>query len=182
MGVFPPLCMFVSVESMYRFTYILCRNVYVCVFVPMSVSDAGHACAHMHTHTHADMHTTLWQCLHLLSSTPVLSSQWNTRAKREKLTELMFEQYNIPAFFLCKTAVLTAYPMAGTALLGGGPGWGVCAMITILGGKMCLCTLLVLKAHRLKAWGWGKGSRSMALPYSIGQSQQEELGQANIRD
>lgn len=96
----------------------------------MSVSDAGRACAHahMHTHTHTDMHTTLWQCLHLLSSTPVLSSQWNTRAKREKLTELMFEQYNIPAFFLCKTAVLTAYPMAGTALLGGGPGWGVCAM------------------------------------------------------
>lgn len=36
--------------------------------------------------------------------------QWNTRAKREKLTELMFEHYNIPAFFLCKTAVLSAYP------------------------------------------------------------------------
>ncbi|NXY12475.1 ACL6B protein, partial [Pteruthius melanotis] len=33
----------------------------------------------------------------------------NTRAKREKLTELMFEHYNIPAFFLCKTAVLTAF-------------------------------------------------------------------------
>ncbi|NXL78776.1 ACL6B protein, partial [Leptocoma aspasia] len=43
---------------------------------------------------------------------PVLMSEapWNTRAKREKLTELMFEHYNIPAFFLCKTAVLTAYP------------------------------------------------------------------------
>ncbi|XP_014818241.1 PREDICTED: actin-like protein 6B, partial [Calidris pugnax] len=47
---------------------------------------------------------------------PVLMSEapWNTRAKREKLTELMFEHYNIPAFFLCKTAVLTAYPTAGT--------------------------------------------------------------------
>ncbi|NXC92182.1 ACL6B protein, partial [Cercotrichas coryphoeus] len=44
---------------------------------------------------------------------PVLMSEapWNTRAKREKLTELMFEHYNIPAFFLCKTAVLTAYPL-----------------------------------------------------------------------
>lgn len=40
-----------------------------------------------------------------------MSPQWNTRAKREKLTELMFEHYNIPAFFLCKTAVLTAYPI-----------------------------------------------------------------------
>ncbi|KAI5109356.1 actin-like protein 6A, partial [Silurus meridionalis] len=42
---------------------------------------------------------------------PVLMSEasWNTRAKREKLTELMFEHYNIPAFFLCKTAVLSAF-------------------------------------------------------------------------
>lgn len=43
-----------------------------------------------------------------------MSPQWNTRAKREKLTELMFEHYNIPAFFLCKTAVLTAYPIRAT--------------------------------------------------------------------
>ncbi|XP_069805614.1 actin-like protein 6B isoform X3 [Dendropsophus ebraccatus] len=42
---------------------------------------------------------------------PILMSEapWNARAKREKLTELMFEHYNIPAFFLCKTAVLTAF-------------------------------------------------------------------------
>ena len=48
-----------------------------------------------------------------LKTPPVLPAapQWNTRAKREKLTELMFEHYNIPAFFLCKTAVLTAYPI-----------------------------------------------------------------------
>ncbi|XP_057176175.1 actin-like protein 6B isoform X2 [Triplophysa rosa] len=45
------------------------------------------------------------------SSHPVLMSEapWNSRAKREKLTELIFEHYNIPAFFLCKTAVLTAF-------------------------------------------------------------------------
>lgn len=41
----------------------------------------------------------------------LFSVQWNTRAKREKLTELMFEHYNIPAFFLCKSAVLSAYPL-----------------------------------------------------------------------
>ena len=52
------------------------------------------------------------RCLSRPESSPLaLSPQWNTRAKREKLTELMFEQYNIPAFFLCKTAVLTAYPL-----------------------------------------------------------------------
>ncbi|KAJ8416606.1 hypothetical protein AAFF_G00324840 [Aldrovandia affinis] len=53
-------------------------------------------------------------CKHIKSEPslhPVLMSEapWNTRAKREKLTELMFEHYNIPAFFLCKTAVLTAF-------------------------------------------------------------------------
>ncbi|XP_054710495.1 actin-like protein 6B [Uloborus diversus] len=42
---------------------------------------------------------------------PVLMSEtsWNARAKREKLTELMFEKYNIPAFFLSKNAVLAAF-------------------------------------------------------------------------
>lgn len=42
---------------------------------------------------------------------PVLMSEasWNIRGKRERLTELMFEKYNIPAFFLCKNAVLSAF-------------------------------------------------------------------------
>ena len=31
------------------------------------------------------------------------------RNKREKITELMFEKYQIPAFFLVKNAVLAAY-------------------------------------------------------------------------
>ncbi|XP_066578441.1 actin-like protein 6B [Amia ocellicauda] len=53
-------------------------------------------------------------CKHIKSEPslhPVLMSEapWNTRVKRERLTELMFEHYNIPAFFLCKTAVLTAF-------------------------------------------------------------------------
>ncbi|XP_059484515.1 actin-like protein 6B [Neocloeon triangulifer] len=42
---------------------------------------------------------------------PVLMSEapWNVRLKREKLTELMFEKYNVPAFFLVKNAVLAAF-------------------------------------------------------------------------
>lgn len=82
-------------------------------------------------------------------SPPVLSSQWNTRAKREKLTELMFEQYNIPAFFLCKTAVLTAYPVAwqlcwGRARVGGvrwaelgGAGPGSLEIPVLCGNTVC---------------------------------------------
>lgn len=53
------------------------------------------------THTCMATHSGCLALIHI---------QWNTRAKREKLTELMFEHYNIPAFFLCKTAVLSAYP------------------------------------------------------------------------
>ncbi|KAK7098169.1 actin-like protein 6A [Littorina saxatilis] len=45
-------------------------------------------------------------CLHpLLMSEPA----WNTKNKREKMTEIMFEKYNIPAFFLCKNSVLSAF-------------------------------------------------------------------------
>ncbi|WAR01135.1 ACL6A-like protein, partial [Mya arenaria] len=42
---------------------------------------------------------------------PVMMSEasWNSRGKREKLTEIMFEKYNVPAFFLCKNAVLSAF-------------------------------------------------------------------------
>lgn len=42
---------------------------------------------------------------------PVLFSEapWNQRAKREKLTEIMFEKYQVPAFFLVKNAVLAAF-------------------------------------------------------------------------
>ena len=35
--------------------------------------------------------------------------QWNQKPRREKLTELMFEKYNVPAFFLVKNAVLAAF-------------------------------------------------------------------------
>lgn len=42
---------------------------------------------------------------------PLLMSEpaWCTKAKREKMTEIMFEKYNIPAFFLCKNSVLSAF-------------------------------------------------------------------------
>lgn len=42
---------------------------------------------------------------------PVLFSEspWNQRQKRERLTELMFEKYKVPAFFLVKNAALAAF-------------------------------------------------------------------------
>ncbi|RZB39643.1 actin-like protein 6B [Asbolus verrucosus] len=42
---------------------------------------------------------------------PVLFSEcpWNLRQKREKLTEIMFEKYKVPAFFLVKNAALAAF-------------------------------------------------------------------------
>jgi len=42
---------------------------------------------------------------------PVLFSEanWNARGRRERLCELMFEKYQVPAFFLVKSAVLSAF-------------------------------------------------------------------------
>jgi len=42
---------------------------------------------------------------------PVLISEasWNENAHREKLTELIFEKFNVPAFFLAKSAVLSSF-------------------------------------------------------------------------
>ena len=42
---------------------------------------------------------------------PVLFSEapWNQKHRREKLTEILFEKYNVPAFFLVKNAVLAAF-------------------------------------------------------------------------
>ncbi|EDV21979.1 Actin-like protein 6A [Trichoplax sp. H2] len=42
---------------------------------------------------------------------PILMTEpaWNERGKREKLCELMFETYNVPAFYLCKSPVLAGF-------------------------------------------------------------------------
>merc|ERR1712107_332353 len=42
---------------------------------------------------------------------PVLFSEapWNKKDRREQLCEIMFEKYNVPAFFLVKNAVLSSF-------------------------------------------------------------------------
>lgn len=42
---------------------------------------------------------------------PVLFTEpsFNERSKREQLVELMFEKFNVPAFYLCNNAVLAAF-------------------------------------------------------------------------
>ena len=42
---------------------------------------------------------------------PLLFSEpaWNPSKIREKLLELAFEKYNVPAFYLARSAVLSAY-------------------------------------------------------------------------
>ncbi|CAD1479846.1 unnamed protein product [Heterotrigona itama] len=55
---------------------------------------------------------TYKQRLHALPEHhPILMTEcpWNTRLKREKLLELMFEKFNVPAMYICKNAVLAAY-------------------------------------------------------------------------
>lgn len=45
------------------------------------------------------------------SDHPLMFSEcpWNTKAKRETLTELLFEKYKVPALYLAKSAVLSAF-------------------------------------------------------------------------
>ena len=42
---------------------------------------------------------------------PILLTEpaWNTKAKREKTTEIMFEKFNVPAYYLAKSAMLSAF-------------------------------------------------------------------------
>lgn len=48
----------------------------------------------------------------------VCEQTWNTRDKREKLTELLFEKYNVPSLYLAKNAVLSTFCSGrGTALV-----------------------------------------------------------------
>ena len=42
---------------------------------------------------------------------PVLCTEptWNTTANRERMAEIMFEQFNAPAFYISNTGVLNSY-------------------------------------------------------------------------
>lgn len=40
--------------------------------------------------------------------------QWNVKDKRERLTEIMFEKYNVPGFYLAKNASLAAFSFGRT--------------------------------------------------------------------
>jgi hypothetical protein len=45
------------------------------------------------------------------SDHPVLITEpsWNTQANRERMAEIMFEEFNVPAFYIANTGVLNAY-------------------------------------------------------------------------
>lgn len=50
------------------------------------------------------------------SEHPVLFSEssWNDRARREKLTEIMFEKFQVPAYYLSKNVVLSCFAQGRT--------------------------------------------------------------------
>ncbi|PPQ72524.1 hypothetical protein CVT24_004830 [Panaeolus cyanescens] len=54
------------------------------------------------------------------SEHPVLVTEpaWNTPANRERMAEIMFEEFNVPAFYIANTGVLNAFASGkGTALV-----------------------------------------------------------------
>ena len=49
---------------------------------------------------------------------PILVTEpaWNTPENRERMAEIMFEEFNVPAFYIANTAVLNAYVRLGSTL------------------------------------------------------------------
>eukprot|EP00053_Salpingoeca_punica_P017970 m.174456 g.174456 ORF g.174456 m.174456 type:complete len:434 (+) comp17329_c1_seq2:116-1417(+) len=48
----------------------------------------------------------------------IVEPSWNEKAKREKMTEIFFEKYNVPALYISKDAVLSAFSSGrSTALI-----------------------------------------------------------------
>jgi actin-related protein len=45
------------------------------------------------------------------SEHPILVTEpaWNSTANRERMAEIMFEEFQVPAFYVANTAVLNAY-------------------------------------------------------------------------
>ena len=45
------------------------------------------------------------------SEHPILVTEptWNTQANRERMAEIMFEEFQVPAFYIANTGVLNAY-------------------------------------------------------------------------
>jgi len=77
---------------------------------------------------------------------PILVTEpsWNTPANRERMAEIMFEEFNVPAFYIANTGVLNAYA-------------DICFLSRVLSHSHFL-------SHRFAA---GKGS---ALVIDIGQA------------
>ncbi|UYV65742.1 ACTL6A [Cordylochernes scorpioides] len=89
---------------------------------------------------------------------PVLMSEvsWNTRAKREKLTELMFEKYNIPAFYLVKNAVLAAFANGRSTGLILDSGASQTSAVPVHDGYV-LTQAIVQPHQRVQITKWGSG-------------------------
>ena len=59
---------------------------------------------------------------------------WNPKAKRAQLTELMFEKYQIPAFYLAKNAVLSTFANARSTALVVDSGWEQTSVVPVHDG------------------------------------------------
>jgi len=67
---------------------------------------------------------------------PILLAEpsFNTRAHREKMTELMFEKYEIPACFLSKNAVLACFAAGRATGMVLDAGWGTTSAVPVYDG------------------------------------------------
>lgn len=67
---------------------------------------------------------------------PVLMAEpsWNTRKHRERMVELMFEKYQVPAFFLARNAVLASFACGRSTSLVFDSGGGMTSAVPVYDG------------------------------------------------
>lgn len=56
------------------------------------------------------------------SEHPILVTEpaWNTASNKERMAEIMFEEFNVPAFYIANTGVLNAYDFLVSMVWRGG--------------------------------------------------------------
>eukprot|EP00123_Amoebidium_parasiticum_P009327 comp19398_c0_seq1/m.22443 comp19398_c0_seq1/g.22443 ORF comp19398_c0_seq1/g.22443 comp19398_c0_seq1/m.22443 type:complete len:439 (-) comp19398_c0_seq1:635-1951(-) len=64
----------------------------------------------------------------------VTDEAWSAREQREKLTELIFEKYQVPAYFLARKAVLSAFAHGKATALVFDMGAGGCSAVPVYDG------------------------------------------------
>lgn len=89
------------VEGLSAFFYLGMMSIYYLIFIVQDFEPIPHLIGHAFT--------KIMRCSP--SDHPILVTEpsWNTQANRERMAEIMFEEFHVPAFYIANTGVLNAF-------------------------------------------------------------------------